>query len=275
MMPASLNTPPAIAGYSRRPPCAALAPFVQCFWWLQADAGHSTLAQYLYADGGSGLIFNFATPLVINGSLHSQAVFANGPQLHSTALQPGHRVALMGVRFHPGMGYPFLGLALDELTLEDRVPGLALERLTDQLSQCRSTADQQQLLETTLLNKVGDHPFAVGPVHHLLERIARQRGTAPLAPLLAELSIGQRQLERQFRVLVGITPKQYSRLRRVGHARQQLKQDPRSLLLDVALGAGYFDQAHFIHDFRSVVGLTPGQYRKRARRSERTKKRPA
>jgi AraC-like DNA-binding protein len=71
--------------------------------------------------------------------------------------------------------------------------------------------------------------------------------------------LGQRQLERLFRYQVGLTPKQFSRIQRVALVRQQLQQG--QPLLDTALTCGYSDQAHFIHDFKTVVGMTPGQYR--------------
>jgi len=58
---------------------------------------------------------------------------------------------------------------------------------------------------------------------------------------------------------VGLTPKQFSRIQRVALVRNQLRSG--QPLLDTALACGYSDQAHFIHDFKRVVGITPGQYR--------------
>ena len=56
-----------------------------------------------------------------------------------------------------------------------------------------------------------------------------------------------------------MTPKQFSRIQRVALVRNQLRAG--QPLLDTALACGYSDQAHFIHDFKTVVGMTPGLYR--------------
>ena len=86
-----------------------------------------------------------------------------------------------------------------------------------------------------------------------------------LADLLQSVPLGQRQLERLFRHQVGLTPKQFSRIQRVALVRRELRAG--EALLDTALTCGYSDQAHFIHDFKTVVGMTPGQYRLRIKRS--------
>ncbi|HCA66133.1 MAG TPA: AraC family transcriptional regulator, partial [Pseudomonas sp.] len=101
------------------------------------------------------------------------------------------------------------------------------------------------------------------PVQQLLNRIAASEGRARLADLLQSVPLGQRQLERLFRHQVGLTPKQFSRIQRVALVRRELRAG--EALLDTALACGYSDQAHFIHDFKTVVGMTPGQYRLRAK----------
>lgn len=262
-MSTQLNSPPALDGFIRRSPSPALAAYVQNFWWLRRNAPQPPKPQYLYADGGSGVIFNFAAPLSVNGDTRHQTTLVNGPDLHSTQLQLSGCAQLLGVRFHPGMGFAFLDVALDELHFVDRVPGLALDHLTEQLNDAPDIETQQHLLEQALLARLHRSAFAPGPAHALLDRIKAASGTATLSPLLNGLGLSQRQLERQFKVLVGVTPKQYSRILRVGQARWQLKQHG-DALVDIAYAAGYFDQAHFIHDFKTVVGLTPGQYRQQA-----------
>lgn len=99
-------------------------------------------------------------------------------------------------------------------------------------------------------------------MQQLLTRITTSQGRARLTELMQEVPLGQRQLERLFRHQVGLTPKQFSRIQRVALVRSELRAG--ESLLDTALECGYADQAHFIHDFKAVVGMTPGQYRLRA-----------
>ncbi|WP_108125684.1 AraC family transcriptional regulator [Saccharospirillum mangrovi] len=264
-MPVRLNTAPNLRGFERRLPSPALAPYVQNIWWLSIDNWQQQTTQYLYADGGSGIIVNLAAPLRVNGVDVSQPALASGPVMHSTQLQFGRRVQLVGIRFQPGMGQPFFGVGLDELQFEDAVPGLSLALLAEQLSECADRNQQHRLIEQALLDRLQRSAFKPGPVHTLLSQISNAAGAVPLANLLAAVPLSQRQLERQFKWLVGVSPKQYSRIQRVGRARWQLKQSETVSLLDVAYSSGYFDQAHFIHDFKAVLGLTPGQYLNRIR----------
>ena len=66
------------------------------------------------------------------------------------------------------------------------------------------------------------------------------------------------ELARQFRATYGTSPYRYSLMRRLDFARSQLGRGVP--LADVALAAGFVDQAHFTRMFRSAFGLTPGRY---------------
>lgn len=66
------------------------------------------------------------------------------------------------------------------------------------------------------------------------------------------------ELARQFRVASGTSPYRYHVMRRLDRARQRLAQ--RSRLVDVALDAGFADQAHFTRMFKATFGLTPAAY---------------
>jgi methylphosphotriester-DNA--protein-cysteine methyltransferase len=65
----------------------------------------------------------------------------------------------------------------------------------------------------------------------------------------------------QFSREVGLTPKVFSRLCRFQNALARLHGNREIDLADVAVSLGYFDQAHFAHDFHSIAGITPTAYR--------------
>lgn len=243
-----------------RPPSPVLAAYVQHFWWLEGGAATVYDEQLLHPDGASGVIFNFADPLAFDGKLHGPRALIAGPQLASSRLQLGGQVKLMGVRFRPGVGAIFLGIGLDELAgfhgADWPQPGLTT--MADQLSELGHAA-QQALVERELLRRLQATQERRSPVQQLLAQITATQGRERLADLLQAVPLGQRQLERLFRYQVGLSPKQFSRIQRVALVRQQLQQG--GALLDTALSCGYSDQAHFIHDFKTVVGMTPGQYR--------------
>lgn len=267
-MPITPANLPALSGFTLRPPCPALAPFVQGFWWLKSASGAGLPLQMLHPDGGSGLIFNFAEPLLFDGHSLAPPALVSAPVLTSTRLELGPTVDLLGVRFLPGMGSAFLGMGLNELAgfAPQALPGLDLNALADALAFI-ATDKQQGLLEHWLLARLGKAPVPKPAVQQLLAAITRHQGQRNLAELMAPIPLSQRQLERQFKQQVGLTAKQFSRIQRVALVRQDLKQG--LALLDTALARGFSDQAHFIHDFKAVIGITPGQYLAKARRRDK------
>lgn len=83
----------------------------------------------------------------------------------------------------------------------------------------------------------------------------------PLEVISRRLHISQRQLERKFKEQIGMTPKRYQRLMRLRKVVQTLEQHQTLDLTSVAYYCGYFDQAHFIKDFKRITGYTPSVYR--------------
>ena len=87
-------------------------------------------------------------------------------------------------------------------------------------------------------------------------------GDAPVAELSDEIGISSRRLVDVFSQQVGLTPKLFARVQRFQNVIQNLPPEQDVDWMDVALGCGYYDQAHFIHDFRSFSGLSPSTYLK-------------
>ena len=82
--------------------------------------------------------------------------------------------------------------------------------------------------------------------------------------LEATTGLSRYELARQFRACHGTSPYRYSLMRRLAFARGRLRDG--APLAEVALSAGFADQAHFTRMFRSAYGMTPGRYaRLRAR----------
>lgn len=77
-----------------------------------------------------------------------------------------------------------------------------------------------------------------------------------------EKGMHRRTLERLFREHVGLSPAAYSRIHRITNAARVIESAEGFAALDYALDHGYYDQAHFNHDFKAIVGLSPTDYRK-------------
>jgi AraC-like DNA-binding protein len=99
-----------------------------------------------------------------------------------------------------------------------------------------------------------------------VQYIVLHEGLLTIESLLQNLSVTERTLERKFKLHIGITPKRFSDIVRLNISAKRMQQlkTGRSLTA-IAYESGYFDQAHFIKEFKKYTGITPHQYQAQAR----------
>ena len=85
-------------------------------------------------------------------------------------------------------------------------------------------------------------------------------GGCGVAQVTGALGISQRRFLERFRSEVGMPPKLFSRVRRFQAVVEKVHMLSEVNWADVAADCGYFDEAHFIHDFRAFSGLSPSTY---------------
>lgn len=88
--------------------------------------------------------------------------------------------------------------------------------------------------------------------------------------LAATHHLAPRTLQRLFRRYVGVSPKWVLKRLRIHKAVERLASAASPAWTELALDLGYYDHAHFIRDFRLVVGRSPAEYAAEARRGKRT-----
>ncbi|HEY8473334.1 MAG TPA: helix-turn-helix domain-containing protein [Natronosporangium sp.] len=135
----------------------------------------------------------------------------------------------------------------------------AAAELRDRLATAATPDAMLGLLEQALLRRLRE-TAGLGLVRYPSGVIAASRGTVPSGDLRAAAGVSSTQLTRRFKELVGITPKRLARTYRF--TATVFSIDPAEPVdwADVAVRAGYFDQAHFGHEFRAFTGLTPTRY---------------
>jgi AraC-like DNA-binding protein len=169
------------------------------------------------------------------------------------------------IEFHPGglsrLIYPnsreLLNRKLD-LGVLDRGLELRLARAMEHSEGCGE--ELISALDTCFLDRLELHG----------DRLAQSRGllatlrTVPLAGTVGEFArevgYSSRQVNRYLHALTGVSAKRYLRLRRLSSAAELLKSSGRTVE-GVASSLGYYDTAHFVHDFAQYAGLSPGGYR--------------
>lgn len=95
-----------------------------------------------------------------------------------------------------------------------------------------------------------------------LEIIYQNGGNVDMTTILNEIDVSERHFRRQFKKIIGISPKQYCKVIQFNAVFEAIQNGQEKKLYDMALKHGYYDHAHFINDFKSVLGQSPQQFLK-------------
>jgi AraC-like DNA-binding protein len=170
----------------------------------------------------------------------------------------------VGVHVKPWGLAPFLPMPAAELcdrpvTLEQVWGRPAVAELRDRLATAEGPHEMLTLLEEELLRRLRG-TAGLGLVRHLSGVIEAAGGAVAIGDLSVAAGVSSTQLARRFKEVVGVTPKRLARTHRF--TATVFTIDPAGPVdwADLAGGAGYFDQAHFGHEFREFTGLTPTRY---------------
>lgn len=179
----------------------------------------------------------------------------------------------VGVHFKPWGLAPFLPMPAAELcdravTVEQVWGRPAVAELRDRLASAPGPREMLALLERELRRRLSA-TAGLGLVRHTSGVIAATAGAVAIGDLRTAAGVSSTHLAQRFKELVGVTPKRLARTYRF--AITMLAIDPAAPIDwgELAAGAGYFDQAHFGHEFRAFTGLTPTRYVEARRRFRR------
>ena len=186
-----------------------------------------------------------------------------GTMTRPILVQQNRPSKLLGIRFRPGYAAFVLGGALEgaadnlveAASLGQRSIVVLGERLINSVTQTERLALVEKWLQGifTVPNRSGSSEIL------FLNSLKAHGWENSISSWAGELGVSTRTLERVLKRLVGVTPGQYRSLLRFCNALKLL--DLRGEAgAETAVVSGYFDQPHFIRDFKRFSGLTPGQY---------------
>jgi AraC-like DNA-binding protein len=243
-------------GFIHRVTQRPLADFVDLLW-LSEGYLQPHRAERVLPTGCMDLVID------LDESTAAPALVA-GAQSQSIILSTGKPLNLLGVRFKPGGGFPFFGVpagALQDQSIPlDILWGAGAETLRARLLEATTPREQVRILETALLDKLRPEAYRHPAVSYAVKTF--QQGIQPVsvADIVDRTGLSARKLIALFRDEVGLTPKMFARICRFRQVLGRIAPATAIDWADTALACGYFDQAHFVHDFRALVGLTPTTY---------------
>ena len=251
-------------GFVRIDPSVSLHAYIDSYWFIDATCTESHgFHESLHPDGGMGFIFNYGDGFQINNNKQINT-FLDGTNTKSTCLTLTENINALGIRFKPAGAAAFFDMPLDELKnqnidLVDLNFNL-YSQLYHQLPEQENLLAKISLIEKTLLKTRKPEGKVSVHTYQAIQQIKQSHGRCSIKRLSQELEINQRKLERLFKSQLGMSAIEYAKTVRAKQARTILKETDLPLA-EMAYKLGYFDQAHFTRSFKSVVGITPGQYR--------------
>ncbi|MGH9775276.1 MAG: helix-turn-helix domain-containing protein [Candidatus Acidiferrales bacterium] len=132
--------------------------------------------------------------------------------------------------------------------------------MRDRLRSANDPAMKFQILEGALLSRINERVQLDTAVRYALLGFARRPEIPRVRELAREAGLSRRRFGQLFREQIGLTPKLYCRVQRFQNALKKIASGAFVDWAQLALAAGYFDQAHLSHEFRDFSGLSPNAY---------------
>src|SRR5689334_14602682 len=237
--------------YSELDPGHGLRSRVECFWTGEVD--DFLCPHRVYPDGCIDILYR-------REGTHSRLEIIGAMTSYEDVDAPvGTKI--MGVRFRPGGMFGFArensdawtGRAVELAAVTPREARWIKERMDEDAS----PTCMADILQGALANVPDD------AAQRALAHVEEQKGAVELAWVADQANLSDRQFRRVCLARTGLSPKQLCRTLRFRHALAKLRQAERGELTGIAIDCGYYDHAHFVHEFREWSGHAPSEFTRR------------
>jgi AraC-like DNA-binding protein len=249
-------------------PNHALKEFVKCYWTLESPKDKTPARNTIVPDGCMKLIFHYGDPYKHypknGGSMTLPRCFLIGQLTRPYEVEPTGETGTFFVCFQPNGFLPFTTIPIKEME-NTAVPlkelfGKDGQEIGEKILGAGSTSERIGLIETFLFNRLTDKETIDHIVKSTVEIILTANGQFSVNELSKQNNINRRQLVRKFSSAIGLSPKQLSKTIRIQATLKTLLTREVKSLTDLAYENEYFDQSHFIKEFKEFTGLTPKEF---------------
>ena len=247
--------------FNRIEPPDELKHLVECYWIAKSNSV-KPVQQKIIPDGFPEIIFHFGDPYRIElkneWELQRNSLVA-GQITKYFFLENSGSADILGIKLKPAALTQLFGS--DMSSLKDKVialPDLKNKDLNQVDHSIREITDSNERI--SVINKYLSTLVAqANPVEKAIECIFSSNGMSSIASICEQCDITERQLERHFKKYIGLSPKFYARIIRFSYIFQIAKEKKLSWA-EVGLESGFYDQPHFIKNFKAFTGEDPSTY---------------
>ncbi|HVQ37135.1 MAG TPA: DUF6597 domain-containing transcriptional factor [Pyrinomonadaceae bacterium] len=251
-------------------PQPPLSQFVENIWLVEGFVADYSREKIL-PDGAIELIFDldptpkniFADEASENFRTVSKA-WVSGERTRYIVIGAARNQSMIGIRFRPGGAYPFFGFPISELTESvtelDLIWGSLVDEIRTQLLELESRDERLLKLESILLRLAKRSLEANRLVTFAIHQLQHSPQFLAIRDLANTIGITQKHLISQFERVVGLRPKSFARVCKFQKVVNLIEEQKQVEWAAIASDCGYYDQAHFIHEFQAFSGLNPSAY---------------
>lgn len=250
-------------------PTAGLQPYVQCYYTFESSTGIQ-VDDVVFPGGHMEMIFNLGEGVwqsSDNENYHNTPpVELWGKLTQPLAIRSLGKNNMLGIRFHAHSAAYFL--ADDISRFNDRIIDLRqllgepVRTLHAQLLETTALPERIQLIESFLHRRLAlkaGKTGHIGMIGQIVRELQQNDSPENMEVIAQRYGISSRYLRKLFLQYTGVSPKFYHKISRFQHSLQLINAN-QSNLTSITYDCGYFDQSHFIRDFKLFTGITPSDY---------------
>ncbi len=250
-------------------PHPELASLVNCYWTLEVPLEDDSKRQRIIPDGCIEMAFILGDDIKRYISedefiLQPRAMVL-GQTIEPFYIEPVGYVNTFAVRFYP-FGFanfiaePIKTLVNKETPIDLLFGEIPAKELEQKMLKATDTRERIGLIEHFLFEKLNDKTTIDSIVKTTVDTLLSTKGGTAINIILKQDVTKRRQLERNFVKQIGISPKQLAKVIRLQTALKLLLTEEAESLTGIAYESEYYDQAHFIKDFKEFTGISPKEF---------------
>lgn len=255
--------------YRTFPPHPDLASLVNCFWTLEVPAEDDPQKQRIIPDGCIEMVFILGDDIKRYISedefILQPRSMVLGQIIEPFYVEPAGSVNTFAVRFYPYgfanfIAEPIKNLVNKETSIDLLFGEASAKELEQKILRAADTKQRIEYIEEFLFEKLEDKTTVDKVIKTTIDTLLSTKGGTPINQILKQSLSEKRQLERKFQKQIGLSPKQLSKVIRLQTALKMLLSEDADNLSSIAYESGYYDQAHFIKDFKEFTGISPREF---------------
>lgn len=248
-----------------------LARYIQFYWIGKVPQGIVIPVAFLPPTGYSSILLSYGTKHLQLRNFGKELIktpkaIAMGQYFNNLESHIPEGLEVIGMLFKPTVFHRFFGVNMMELThnilpAED-IFGQDILQLVDKLANANSDPMRMMFVDTYFTRKFKETKYKTDLVDNVISLMTEQKGDLRMQQIADYFKLSPRLLQKKFKDHSGVSPKYMGRIIQFNHALEIRKANPNIKWAELAMKAGYYDQAHLINAFIEFTGTTPVLYDK-------------